>query len=208
VNGDLKIAKPPIKSPFTEMIKAATREGMIAGRTQEARNWFRDQAKNINTVSENAIMKEDSTRYRSAVSVGSMYIYYYDPKLKQSLPYYDTFPCIFCVDIGKDYFYGINFHYLPPVYRAKLMDGLYDIINNVRFDETTKLKISYKLLKSAAALKYFKPAFKKYLKAHVRSRFVKIAPELWDFSIFLPMERFERASKYTVWSDSINKINK
>ena len=82
------------------------------------------------------------------------------------------------------------------------MDALYDITNNQKYDETTKLRLSYDLLNSASKYRFFKPTFKKYLNNHVRSRFVEINPTEWDIALFLPVERFEKASKSQVWKDS------
>ena len=135
-----------------------------------------------------------------------MYHFMYDPKTKKDLPYYDRFPLIFMVKAAKGGFYGINLHYLPPALRAKLMDSLYDITNNKRYDDTTKLKITYDVLNSASKYKYFKPTFKHYLTAHVRSKFMEINADEWDTALFLPTERFEKAKKTKVWADSRKMI--
>ena len=66
--------------------------------------------------------------------------------------------------------------------------------------------ISYGLLRSQAKYKEFKPTYKKYLTKHVRSRFIKINASEWDIALFLPVERFEKASKSKVWGESRNAI--
>lgn len=197
----------PVENVFTEILRDGVGKGMIPSRTDEARRWYRTSARNINDVNENKLMKSDPTRFRQTISPGRMYMFYYDPKLKDTLPYYDSFPLIFPLDVQNDRFLGLNLHYLPLPYRAKLMDMLYNTANNMRFDNTTKLQISYKILKAASTNRYFKPCVKMYLKKHVRSRFVAVGASEWDIALFLPMERFEKASKNKVWSDSTNKIN-
>ena len=97
-------------------------------------------------------------------------------------------------------------HYLSYRLRARLMDALYETSNNKRYDETTRLRITYDLLKAATKYKEFKPTYKKYLNQHVRSRFVEIGATEWDIALFLPVERFEKASKTAVWRDSRNAI--
>jgi hypothetical protein len=97
---------------------------------------------------------------------------------------------------------GINFHYLPLQLRAQLMDALYDITNNNRYDESTKLKMSYGVLKGAEKFKLFQPTFKRYLSSQVRSRFIQIEPAEWDVALFLQSEQFVGASKTKVWADS------
>lgn len=135
-----------------------------------------------------------------------MYHFKYEPKTAKTLPYYDRFPLIFMVGPAQGGFYGMNLHYLPPQLRAKLMDGLYDLTNNTRYDDTTKLKLSYDLLNSASKFRYFKPTFKHYLNQHVRSKFIEIDSTEWDTALFLPTERFEKAKKTKVWADSRKMI--
>ena len=92
-----------------------------------------------------------------------MVMYTYNPKLKETLPYYDTFPLTIVVGPAKDGFYGINLHYLPPKVRAIFLDKLGDIASNQKFNATTRFKITYKLLMATKNYKYFKPCFKHYL---------------------------------------------
>jgi len=189
-----------------DILVKGVRQGQIPARTQDARDWFRNKARS--TRSSNAYpnnILDDSKKQRS-VSPGSMYHFLYDPKMKKELPYYDRFPLIFMVESAKDGFYGINLHYLPPKLRAVLMDALYKISNNKRYDETTRLRLSYDTLKGASRFRFFKPTFKKYLNKHVRSQFVEIKSVEWDIALFLPTERFEKASKSRVFADSRKMI--
>jgi hypothetical protein len=122
------------------------------------------------------------------------------------LPYYDKFPLIFMVGPAQGGFYGINLHYLPFKLRAKLMDSLYTISSNRKFDESTQLALSYNVLSSASKFKYFKPTFKHYLYNHVQSSFMLIHPTEWDIALMLPTQRFAKASTYKVYSDSREMI--
>ena len=101
---------------------------------------------------------------------------------------------------------GINLHYLPPVLRARLMDALYQTINNSKYNDTTKLKISYDILASASKYKYFKPCIKHYLWDHVRGNYLNIEPTNWDSALMLPTEQFKKASKDKVWRESRGMI--
>lgn len=140
------------------------------------------------------------------VDIGKMYFFVYDPKMKKELPYYDRFPLIFPFKELSDGFMGINLHYLPPRLRAKLMDALYGLVNNKKYDETTRLNLSYRILNGAARYRFFKPTVKRYLLEKVRSRFIEVNAEQWDMALFLPVEQFSKASKSKVWSDSRNGI--
>jgi len=190
---------------FDDLLLRGVRSGETPARTQASRDWFRNQARQARSVRPMQISR-DRDRIRGRAAVGRMYFFFYDPKTKADLPYYDTFPLIFKVANTEGGFYGINLHYLPYKLRAKLMDALYEITTNQKYDDSTRLRLSYQLLNSASKYRYFKPTFKKYLNKHVRSRFVEINPSEWDIALFLPVERFEKASKSTVWKDSRNMI--
>jgi hypothetical protein len=187
---------------FDDILLKGIRAGQMPARTSTAREWFREKAKDLGKVSETRILRDDTARLKNRSAIGRMYFFMYDAKHKKDLPYYDTFPLIFPVDRTENGFYGINMHYLPLELRARLMDSLYDISNNNRYDETTKLKLSYGLLKGAEKFKLFKPTFKRYLSSHVRSRFVEVYPSEWDIALFLQTEQFVGASKTKVWADS------
>ena len=154
--------------------------------------WYRDQAKNT-SVAPRTLLKGD--RLRGTIIPGNMYMFFYDPKGKKTLPYYDRFPMIFPIDKTPDGFIGINLHYLPYVLRAKLMDALYDTVTNAKYDTSTKLGITYKILKGASKFRLFKPTIKRYLNSNVRSRFLYIEPKEWDIALFLPVEPDENNTK-------------
>lgn len=176
----------------------------------EARGWFRKKASEISTINNpNLIRKAKQDRLHSNVGInqiGKMLFFQYSAKHHKKLPYWDAYPLIFPIEIYKDGFLGINLHYLPPMYRAKLMDALYTVISDRRYNENTKLSVSYKILKNANKYRYFKPCVKRYLNSHVVSNFVQIMPEEWDMALMLPTERFKKKSKQNVWSESLKDI--
>ena len=51
---------------------------------------------------------------------GRLNMFFYDPKFKKTLPYYDTFPLVLPLENYPDGFLGINFHYLPMNLRLQL----------------------------------------------------------------------------------------
>ena len=193
---------------FDDLLLKGVRKGELPARTQQSREWFRNQARTSSVKGDRGASQivRDKTRMANRPSIGRMYFFNYDPKYKATHPYYDRFPLIFKVGQYRGGFEGINMHYLPYRLRARLMDALYETSNNKRYDETTRLRITYDLLKAATKYKEFKPTYKKYLNQHVRSRFVEIGATEWDIALFLPVERFEKASKTAVWRDSRNAI--
>ena len=191
---------------FDEILTKGVRAGQIPAREAKARDWYRDTAKTYGRVNEGKLMKGDADRLTSRPSVGQMYMYFYEAKTKETLPYFDRFPLVFPFAKVKGGFYGLNMHYIPLILRAKLMDALYQTASNTRYDESTKLKISYDILNGAAKYQEFRPCVKRYLTSQLRSKFMYIYPSEWDIALFLPTERFQGASKTKVWSDSKKKI--
>ena len=59
-----------------------------------------------------------------------MYFFNYDPKHKETLPYYDRYPLVICVKLLPDGFHGLNLHYLPPMQRAGLLTKLEEVASN------------------------------------------------------------------------------
>ena len=195
---------------FDNILIQGARQGIIPARTNAARDWYRSAAgKLMSNITPGVFEKRtDEARKVSSMEFGYMYAFKYDPKTKNDLPYYDTFPLIFPVRMDSDGFLGINFHYLPPVLRAKLMNALYSTLTNKKYDDTTKVKISYSILQSASKYRYFKPMLKKYLRSQVRSQFLEVQVNEWDIAIFLPTESFRKADTGRVWEDSRKKIGR
>lgn len=180
---------------FQKLEQEAFRAG-ITPRSKESREWFRKKASQLNRVNRNELMKDESVDLKTAFRPGAMMMFYYDPKTKDKLPYYDSFPLSIVVDKAEGGFYGLNLHYLPPILRAKFLDGLMDNIQGGRFS------VTYNFLKRASSMKYFKPCFKHYLTDHVKSRFAFVQEPEWEIATFLPTADFQKASKSTVYSDS------
>ena len=187
---------------FDKLEQEAFRAG-IAARTKASMEWFRSTVSN-RKVSRASLIGDGPTRSRQVY--GSMYNFQYDPKTKQTLPYYDRFPLCIPVQKAKGGFYGLNLHYVHPLIRAQFLDELYDITNNDKYDRSTKMRVTYSLLKSSSKMRFFKPCFKHYLSDHIQSKLLLIEPADWEIAIFLPTESFRKVSKATVWKESRNKF--
>ena len=180
----------------------------IATSAKRAQEWFQ---KNISKLTGNQILSADRPRLITRAEltnkmIGRMVMYYYDPKTKEELPYYDRFPLAIIVKIDNKGFQALNLHYLPYELRAKLLDGLYTIYKGRHLDENKKLRMNYQLLKSTSRTKYFGPCFKQYLHGHVRSKFYVVDPEEWEMVLTLPTERFAKKDKNYVWQESRRKL--
>lgn len=195
-------------SVYKQILYDGITSGKIPAKTKAARKWYRDAAQQIsgNIRPGSMIGKFSDKRRVDRPDVGTMYSFRYNPKLKKTLPYYDVFPLVFPIKPMPDGFIGMNFHYLDLPNRAKLMDALYTISSDRRYDENTKIMATYDLLKSASKFKFFKPTVKRYLYSFVTSPFLEITAAEWDIAIFLPMENFKKATKQEVWKDSKGKF--
>ncbi len=187
-------------SLFDKLESEAFRKGLVA-RSKEANNWFSKNVKKLGPLGKR-VLKDDRLVTRQSAKTGEMVMYTYNPKLKKTLPYYDTFPLTIVVGKAPDGFYGINLHYLPPKIRAIFLETLNNIANNQKFNITTKFKITYNLLKATKNYKYFKPCFKHYLTANVSSKIMKVPASEWNIAIFLQTASFKKASEGKVWADS------
>lgn len=194
---------------FNSIAKKGRVEGITPNKTATARNWYRNQASQLvsRNVNKNRMMNDKANIVNQITrnDIGKMFMFFYDPKHKATLPYYDIFPMIFPIGFQEGGFLGINLHYLPHYLRAQLMDALYTTANNTKYDETTKLKISYDMLNGASKFGAFSACVKKYLWDHVQSKFLYVEPENWDTALMLPLERFQKAPTSKVFGDSIAK---
>ena len=155
---------------------------------KEPYQWYRNRIKELGTPSQAQLIRDGKITGR--VNFGALNMFIYDPKLKNKLPYYDTFPLVLPIERYRDGFLGINFHYLPYALRARLLSRLdpnanYSALKNVRL---------------------VKPTLKRYLNSNVRSRFRKLEEEDFMTAIMLPVQRFKKSSASKVWSDSRKAI--
>jgi len=190
---------------FDNILAKGVRAGQIPARTRAAREWYRNEAEKVD-VTPSKLMRENQSKIVRGYEIGQMMLFNYDPKLKRKLPYYDTFPLVFPIEPRDNGFLGLNMHYLPLRQRAMLMDALYTLRTDNRYNESTALKISYQILKRSARYKLFKPCVKHYLNSHIKSRRIKIDPVEWDMALFLPLQRFQKASSSQVYSKSMEKV--
>lgn len=207
---------------FTDILKAVSKSRrLLNDHKKRTFDWFRKNANEVrrmaravgpNEFDPRDVMIErpsllSKKKKMSGNLIGKLIHFYYDPKLKKTLPYYDTFPLVFPIDVQKDRFLGINMHYLPPNARAILMGHLWSLLEDEP-DGEKRIDLSYQILKSASKYRLFKPCIKTYLYSHVRSRYLFIPPQEWDAALMLPSARFEKASEIKVWQESIDMVNK
>lgn len=190
---------------FQKLEYEAFRAG-ITPRTKESREWFRKKSRQLRRVNRNELMNEEPIDLRNRSVIGNMYMFFYDPKHKDTLPYYDGFPLVIVIDKAEGGFLGLNLHYLPPTLRAKFLDALLETASNKLYTDDTRFRVTYEMLKATSRMRYFKPCVKHYLNRHVRSRFARVQAPEWEIATFLPSADWRKATGAKVYMDSRRAI--
>ena len=183
------------QSKFIQSVVAAAK-----GRPKSTQ-WYRDKIKEFGKPGAMDLIR-DGKRNNNPF-FGRLNMFFYDPKLKKKLPYYDSFPLVLPLEPYSDGFLGINLHYLPMTLRLKLLDRLVDFSNNTKFDESTRLAVDYSKLKK---LSIIKPTLKRYLAGRVKTQFRRIDADEFTVAALLPVQRFKKASAAEVYADSRKMI--
>lgn len=182
----------------------------LATAMKRSRGWFDQQVAQLTkqNLTPQKLLAGDPDALTTTLMPGNLYMYGYDPKLKNELPYYDRFPLVFPFRKTQDGFIGLNMHYLPYQLRIILLDRLMIFKTNQRMDETTRLKYSWATIDGISKFANAKPCVKQYLNNHVKTQFRKIDAGDWVTAMMLPVERFVGATKQEIWEDSKRKIKR
>ena len=174
----------------------------LQGNQLRGASWYRNAVSLItDRVSAGKLMREG--KVLGMPSAGRMSMFYYDPKTKAKMPYYDIFPLVLPIDAFRGGFIGLNMHYLPYPIRYRLIDRLQAYASNDKFDRSTRIDVSYSDLKGQNIIK---PAIKKYLYRQCRSGFLRIDADEMAIAAYLPVADFKGASLSKVFSDSRRAI--
>ena len=192
---------------FTEY-REELEEGKITPRTKAAQEWFLDKVKSIGdgSVDRNALMKSDSLKSSSNTIAGKLYMFWYLPKGKDTLEYFDKFPLVIPLETQGQTLTALNLHYLPIELRQGLFYSLLNRVNNNKFDESTYLKVTYEFLKSNAALKAYKPCVKKYLAERIMGKIVNVPAQEWEIAIHLPTAVWRKKDENYIHNRSREQI--
>ena len=183
-------------SKFIQAVKDETR-----GRPRSTA-WYRDKIKEFGKPRAQELLR--AGKRSNKPFYGKLNMFFYDPKHKKKLPYYDTFPLVLPLETYNDGFLGLNLHYLPIPLRVKLLDGLVDYTNSEDFTATTtRMVVNYNKLKN---IKLIRPTIHKYLSGHTKSQFRRIDADEWTIAVLLPVQRFKKATDKEVWKESRSMI--
>ena len=151
-------------------------------------DWYRKKVAAMTTPGARSLIRSGKATLRP--KYGIMNLFGYDPKHKDKLPYYDTFPLILPLEPAKGGFIGLNFHYLKHGARVAFLRSLANEATDKRFDKKTRYNINWR------NNTFMRKTAKHYLFNHVRTSFLNITADEMAIAIFLPVARFKKGSPY------------
>lgn len=160
--------------------------------------WYQTQIKKLQGLQ--AGVSRSLRKGDDYIVPGGLYLFRYDPKHKDKLPYYDSMPLVLPFKSVKGGFLGINLHYLPYGLRFKLMGSLMTLVRDIS-DPQSRAQVSWNILNNSTRFPGVEACVKHYLKDHVRSQFMNIPNDQWIAASQMPLEQFN-APKSKVYSDS------
>ena len=81
----------------------------IRQRSEQALTFFRKEVRSLR-VRPTSFYKQTNLNKAKRYLAGRMYTFFYDPKTKDELPYYDTFPVVLIIETTGNGFTGLNLH--------------------------------------------------------------------------------------------------
>jgi hypothetical protein len=167
------------------------------GDTTKSASWYKNAVQSIGQkISANKLMSQGKLTARP--NLGLLNLFFYDPKYKETLPYYDTFPLVLPLEGIKGGFSGLNFHYLPPLLRLRLLENMQRFATSNKLD-TARFDVSWSRVKNIPLVK---PTIKKYLYKHVRSSFLRIDLSQAAIACYLPVQQFQKRPAAGVYAAS------
>ena len=196
-----------IQESFLSKVSDAVRSGTVGKEVKRSAQWFQDKIKGLKGEVRNRFSSTNAAKFyresekindavfKRRVSLGDLFCYYYNPKYRKTLPYYDMFPMIMLLSAEKETFLGINFHYLRPKWRAILLDRV-----------TAKIGGGIPKWSKLRKIRQIAPTIKRYRFDHIMLKVIPIEEDEQEIAIFLPTEKFKKSGKSKIWTESERKF--
>jgi len=161
------------------------------GGIRKSANWYRKTVADLgDRITARKLMS--SGKLNGIPSRGRLNMFFYDPKYKKVLPYYDRFPLVLPIETIPGGFMGLNFHYLRPLQRVSLLNRLQKFADG-GMSKNTRIDASYDGIKNIGIAR---TTIKKYLFGHVRSSFLRVDFDEAALAVMLPVQQFKKGSPY------------
>lgn len=170
--------------------------------TTNSWSWFMRNVRDLATaqgVKPLALMGDNQIHQTDKILPGYFYQFFYDPKYKEELPFYDTFPLAIPFSATATHFTGLNMHMIYPRARLLLLSKLLVFASDDKLSEKMKINLSWKFISNASRFPGVDKCVRMYLKSHVKSKFLKIPPVDYFSAIFLPVESMKKMTVQEVW---------
>jgi hypothetical protein len=195
------------KESFFQQAHREAKKQDIIGRSPEVREWYQDYAVRYGTGFSYTNMLKEGGRKVSRPMRGKMMFFRYRPDEIEST--YDLYPLIFVLNRGKDYFDGINFHYLVPKMRAMLLGDMFSYLSNLNFDISTHLNFKQFLnaVNTNKKFKFGKQALRRYNYKNIKSKIINVHPLDWELAIMVETAKFfnekdSRTVSQQIWKET------
>lgn len=206
---NLSCCQVVVKSPILPFMPANSFQTLRQKETPTSSfRWYQDMIRKLGMTNLTAqkVLRTDIGEMVTNIQTGNMYLFMYEPKTADKLPYYDTVPVTVVFRKVPGGFYGLNLHYLPPMSRMMLLDRMIKLVEDKNLTETSRMRVTWKLLNNAARFPGANVAVKHYLYEQVASRFMRIFPNDWRKTIMLPIDNFEKQTRNAVFNDARSKM--
>ena len=200
------------ESFFQKAHRAAKQENLIT-RNKRTREFYHDYAAEHGVNYRSLQMQRSGGTRTGNIKLGRMYFFRYDAEgtasgrgvdIKKG-NVYDAFPLIFLLTETPESFEGINFHYMVPTERIKLLGRMFEYLNSENFDNRTKLFSSKfkKTIKENSLFRFARVCYRVYNPGRVASKIIQVHPMDWELAITVPTEKFVTPSGGRVASKKI-----
>jgi hypothetical protein len=172
--------------------------------------WFRNAAQLLrisgrNQTKEN-ILTGTENKLSNNITLGKMYLFQYDPKHKDKLPYWDLFPLVFPINRYNDGFLGLNLHYLKPELRLIFFHKMTQFATDTNLNPRARMIMEWKMINNFTRFPEVEVCVKRYLASHITTRFLEIPANDWRSAVMLPLQSFQKQQAQSVWAQYNRKI--
>jgi len=170
--------------------------------TEDSLQWFRTNVRDLK-IKPQVIMRGLEAVTNTGLKQGGVYMFHYDAKWKDTLPYWDKYPIVVPLELYSDGFLGINIHYISPSMRVPLLSKMFEF--TMEGEQDDRMQLDYDLTQIESGLRNAGPCIKRYLTSHIGARITKVPREQWETLMMMPTAKFN-VNANTVYADSRRKI--
>lgn len=140
------------------------------------------------------------------IKLGSLITFVYDPKHKQTLPFFDILPLAIPLARYGDRLLALNCHYLPYTFRISLVTELMKRISWKKRLQYRDIKAAIQSSKMPHAMLYY--CIRSYLYNHIRSEVKAFHTQNFQKAVREIMPRFKKETEENIYRIIMSKTYK